>query len=76
MVTDQMNTRDETMTLKSRLWTEFKICCHDAWWEKRGVVLTFRDITGAQERAVRIAEKTQCDVIHLSDTRLLIENFK
>ncbi len=64
-----------TRTLKIRLWEEYKISCHDAWWDRGGAVLTFRDATDPNERAKRIAEKTGCDVIHLYGNQLLIDGF-
>ena len=63
------------MTLKNRLWNEYKISCHDAQWHKQGAVLTFHDLTDPAERAAKIADKTKCDVIHLSDSKVIIEGF-
>lgn len=64
-------------TLKDRMWTEFKIAGVDrACWDKRGAVLEFRTISDMAEVARNVADKTQCDVIHLNDYTLLVENFE
>ena len=64
-------------TLKNRMWAEFKIAgVNDAFWHKRGAVLEFRTISDMAEVARNVADKTQCDVTHLNDYTLLIENFE
>ena len=63
-------------TLKERLWKDYRISSERAEWHKFGAVITLHPIEDINEVAVKIADKTGCDICHLGPHKLRIDGFE